>query len=53
MIREELSGILLPEDSHNDVIARQAMVGNMKKPDTHLVDAAIELGAEITSVDFG
>ncbi len=52
-IKKDINNILESEDFQDDVINRQAIVGNMEKPDTHLVDAAIELGAEITSVDFG
>ncbi len=52
-IREDLRDAIKAEDFRMDVIARQALVGNMKKPDTRLVDAVVELGAEISSVDFG
>ncbi len=51
-IRKELWDMVMSEDFRNDVIARQALVGNMEKPQTHLVDAAIRMGAEIVSVDY-
>ena len=51
-VRKELLDILLCEDYRKDVIARQALVGNMDKPHTHLVDEIMRLGGEIESVDF-
>lgn len=51
-VRKELLDMLMCDDFRKDVIARQALVGNMDKPDTHLVDEIIRLGGEIESVDF-
>lgn len=41
----------LKDDLRDVAISKIAGVSNMQKPDTHLVDAAIQLGAEIVSVD--
>lgn len=49
--RREINDIM-SEDFRNDVIARIPLVGNMAKPDTHLVDEAIRLGAELIEVEF-
>lgn len=50
--RREINDIVMSEDFRNDVIARIPLVGNMAKPDTHLVDEAIRLGAELIEVEF-
>jgi hypothetical protein len=51
-LKEDLRAILQSEDFVNDVKKRLGSVSNMKKPDTRLVDAAVEMGARITSVEF-
>ncbi|MCK4333029.1 MAG: hypothetical protein KAV40_05560, partial [Thermoplasmatales archaeon] len=43
----------LKDDLRDVAIAKIAGVSNMQKPDTHLVDAAIKMGAEIVSVNYG
>ncbi len=48
--RREINDIMMSEAFRNDVIARIPLVGNMEKPDTHLVDEAIRLGAELIDV---
>ena len=51
-LKEDLRAMLLSKDFLADVVKRQGSVANMQKPATHLVDAAIQMGAEIVSVDF-
>ena len=51
-LREDLRAMLQSEDFITDVAKRQGAVANMEKPATHLVDAAIRMGAKIVSVDF-
>ena len=41
----------LKNDLRDVAVSKIAGVSNMQKPDTHLVDAAIQIGAEIVSVD--
>ena len=51
-IKKDINDILNSENFLNDVIKRQALIGNTEKPDTHLIDEAMRLGAEIKSLDF-
>jgi len=51
-LTEDLRCILKSEDFLTDVAKRQGMAANMEKPSTHLVDAAIAMGAKIISVEF-
>ncbi len=48
-LREDLRAMLLSEDFLTDVAKRQGAVANMEKPATHLIDAAIRMGAQIVS----
>ena len=41
----------LKNDLRDVAVSKLAGVSSMQKPDTHLVDAAIQMGAEIVSVD--
>ena len=41
----------LKNDLRDVAASKIAGFSNMEKPDTHLVDAAIEMGARIVSVD--
>jgi len=41
----------LKDDLRDVAVSKIAGVSNMQKPDTHLVDAAIQMGAKIVSVD--
>ncbi len=50
-IRQELRDTLLSYDFLAETKKRQGSVANMEKPDTHLVDEAIKMGAQIVSVD--
>ncbi|MFC2033931.1 hypothetical protein ACFLTT_00815 [Chloroflexota bacterium] len=52
ILEEDMNNILKSEDFRNDVISRQAVLGNMDKPDTHLIDEAIKLGAELIDVEL-
>ena len=51
-IKQELKEFLSSDDFLNEVIERKALVGNIEKPHTHLVDEAIKMGAEIESIDL-
>lgn len=51
-LKEDLRTMLLSEEFLADVVKRQGSVANMEKPDNHLVDAAIRMGAQVVSVDF-
>jgi len=51
-LREDLRAMLQSEDFIADVAKRQGSVANMEKPATHLVDAALRMGAKIVSVDI-
>lgn len=50
-LKEDLRDMLQSEDFLTDVAKRQGSVANMEKPDTHLVDEAIKMGAKIVSVE--
>ncbi len=50
--RREIKDIIMSEDFRSDVIARIPLVGNMDKPDTHLLGEAIRLGTELIEVEF-
>ncbi len=52
-LEKDLQAMLKSEDFIADVEKRQGAVANMGKPATHLVDAAIRMGAEIISVCVG
>ena len=49
---KDLNGMLKSEALRIDVEKRKGSVANIRKPDTHLVDEAMGLGAKITAVDF-
>jgi hypothetical protein len=51
-LKEDLKAMLQSEDFLTDVAKRQGSAANMGKSATHLVDAAIKMGAEIVSVDM-
>jgi len=51
-LKQDLRAMLLSDDFINDVAKRQGLTANMEKPATHLVDAALRMGAKIISVDF-
>ena len=51
-LTEDLRRMLKSEDFLTDVAKRQGAVANMEKPATHLVDAAIKMGAKIISIDL-
>jgi len=52
-LEKDLEAMLKSETFLIDVAKRQGSAANMEKPATHLVDAAIKMGAKIVSVDFG
>ena len=49
-LKEDLKAMLQSEDFLTDVAKRKGLVANMDKPATHLVDAAVKMGAKIVSV---
>jgi len=51
-LKQDLRAMLQSEDFLSDVARRQGSAANMEKPATHLVDAAIKMGARIVSVEF-
>ncbi len=51
-LKEDLQAMLQSEDFLTDVAKRQGLVSNMKKPGSHLIDAAIKMGAKIVSVEI-
>jgi len=51
-LKEDLQAMLESGDFLKDVAKRKGSAANMEKPATHLVDAAIKVGAKIVSVDF-
>jgi len=51
-LKADLRAMLQSEDFLIDVAKRRGSASNMDKPATHLVDAAMEMGARIISVDF-
>lgn len=50
-LKDDLRRMLKSEDFITDVAKRQGAVANMEKPDTYLVDAALQMGAKIESPD--
>ncbi len=52
-LRSDLRAMWSDNELRSDILARQCSMANMEKPHTHLVDAAIQMGAEIVSVDLG
>lgn len=50
-LKEDLKAMVQSEDFLTDVAKRQGAVANMEKAATHLVDAAIKMGAKIVSVE--
>lgn len=51
-LKQDLGAMLQSDDFLTDVMKRQGSGNNMEKQATHLVDAAIRMGAQILSVDF-
>ncbi len=51
-IKKDINNILESEDFQNAVIERQALIGNRYKQDTHIINEAIRLGAELIDVEF-
>ncbi len=52
-LEKDLENMLKSEEFSADVAKRKGSVANMEKPDTHLVDVAIKMGARIISVGTG
>jgi len=51
-LEKDLEAMLKSEAFRIDVAKRQGLVSNMERPASHLIDAAIKMGAEIVSVDL-
>ncbi len=49
-LEKDLQDMLKSEDFRIDVAKRKGSVSNMEKPDTHLVDEAMKMGAKIISI---
>ncbi len=50
-ISQDMRSMVLDKDLITDVEERQAVVSNMQKPATQLVDAALRAGAEMADVE--
>jgi hypothetical protein len=51
-LKDDLQAMLKSETFITDVGKREGLVANMEKPATYLIDAAIEMGGKIVSVDL-
>ncbi len=51
-ISQDMRWMVLDKDLITDVEKRRAIVGNVQKPATHLVAAALRSGAELSGVEF-